>query len=177
MFSIIYCPPFPRSIPLNAHCTHSVVWGRGPIHRSCQIKFPVLSVLFSRPNDEIFTQFLRRIHQMELMSVALINVQPEDRLFLKQIFMPVSMRLFAFASLSVCSPVFMYLPSSTCMPHLECLSVSLILSHSSFQFRLGAVHKVHHAIFANFHLPSPVTLCQTSRDPRKYVTHLGPPDF
>src|SRR6218665_2351178 len=25
--------------------------------------------------------------------------------------------------------------------------------------------------------PPPVTLCHTSRDPRKYVTHLGPPHF
>src|SRR6218665_2452382 len=26
-------------------------------------------------------------------------------------------------------------------------------------------------------LTPPVTLCHTSRDPPKYVTHLGPPDF
>ena len=33
---------------------------------------------------------------------------------------------------------------------------------------------------ANFDPPPPVTLCHTSREvgtPRKYVTHLGPPDF
>ena len=30
---------------------------------------------------------------------------------------------------------------------------------------------------ANFDLPPSVTLCHTSRDPRKYVTHLGPPIF
>ena len=31
---------------------------------------------------------------------------------------------------------------------------------------------------ANFDPPPPVTLCHTSRDPRKYVTHLGlPPIF
>src|SRR6218665_3980417 len=40
----------------------------------------------------------------------------------------------------------------------------------------GAVHKVRHAILANFDPhPSPVTLCHTSRDPQKYVTHLGLP--
>src|SRR6218665_3028652 len=39
----------------------------------------------------------------------------------------------------------------------------------------GAVHKVRHAILANFDPPSPVTLCRTSRDPQKYVTHLGLP--
>ena len=46
--------------------------------------------------------------------------------------------------------------------------------------RLGDVHKVRHAILANFDpLPPPVTLCHTSRDPppRKHVTHLGPPRF
>ena len=42
---------------------------------------------------------------------------------------------------------------------------------------IGAVHKVRHAIFANFDSPPPVTLCHTSRDPQKYVTRLGPPDF
>src|SRR6218665_2161492 len=30
--------------------------------------------------------------------------------------------------------------------------------------------------FANFD-PLPCTLCHTSRDPQKYVTHLGPPRF
>src|SRR6218665_3269191 len=29
----------------------------------------------------------------------------------------------------------------------------------------------------NFDPPPPVTLCHTSRDPQKYVTHLGPPIF
>src|SRR6218665_1869820 len=29
----------------------------------------------------------------------------------------------------------------------------------------------------NFYPPPPDTLCHTSRDPPKYVTHLGPPDF
>src|SRR6218665_1989409 len=31
--------------------------------------------------------------------------------------------------------------------------------------------------FGQFLPPPPVTLCHTSRDPQKYVTHLGPPDF
>ena len=39
---------------------------------------------------------------------------------------------------------------------------------------LGAVHKVRHAIFGQFLPPPPVTHPGT---PRKYVTHLGPPDF
>jgi len=40
----------------------------------------------------------------------------------------------------------------------------------------GAVHKVRHAIFHQFlPTPPPVTLCHTSRNPPKYVTHLGPP--
>src|SRR6218665_202057 len=38
----------------------------------------------------------------------------------------------------------------------------------------GAVHKVRHAIFANFDPFPRVTLCHTSRDPPKYVAHLGP---
>src|SRR6218665_2925230 len=42
---------------------------------------------------------------------------------------------------------------------------------------LGAVHKVRHAIFCHFSPPPPVTLCHTSRDPRKYVTHLETPRF
>src|SRR6218665_2595254 len=41
----------------------------------------------------------------------------------------------------------------------------------------GAVHKVRHAIFGQLLPPSPVTLCHTSRHPRKYVTLLGPPIF
>src|SRR6218665_2761708 len=40
---------------------------------------------------------------------------------------------------------------------------------------LGAVHKVRHAIFGQFH-PSPChTSSHISRPLRKYVTHLGPP--
>src|SRR6218665_3649522 len=39
----------------------------------------------------------------------------------------------------------------------------------------GAVHKVCHAILANFDPLPPVTLCHTSRDHQKYVTHIGLP--
>src|SRR6218665_219469 len=42
---------------------------------------------------------------------------------------------------------------------------------------IGAVHKVCHAILANFNPPPPVTLSHASRDPQKYVTHLGTPNF
>src|SRR6218665_605575 len=40
---------------------------------------------------------------------------------------------------------------------------------------LGAVHKVRHANFCQFW--PPVTLCHTSREPPKYVTHFGPPSI
>jgi len=40
-----------------------------------------------------------------------------------------------------------------------------------------AVHKVRHAIFDQFYPLPFVKLRHTSRDPRKYVTHLGSPDF
>src|SRR6218665_2585216 len=41
----------------------------------------------------------------------------------------------------------------------------------------GTVHKVRHVIFGQFLPPPlpPVTLCHTSRDPKKYVTHLRSP--
>jgi len=48
----------------------------------------------------------------------------------------------------------------------------------SLSLSFGAVHKVRHAIFVQFWPPLPsVTFCHTSRDPPKYVTHLGPPRF
>ena len=44
--------------------------------------------------------------------------------------------------------------------------------------QLGAVHKVRHAIFGQFWPPSPChTLSHIPEPPRKYVTHLGPPQF
>src|SRR6218665_3459444 len=39
------------------------------------------------------------------------------------------------------------------------------------------IHKVHYTILDQFDSPSSVTLCHTSRDLLKYVTHLGPPSF
>src|SRR6218665_1620125 len=37
------------------------------------------------------------------------------------------------------------------------------------------MNRGRHAIFGQFWPPPPVTLRHTSRDPQKYVTHLGPP--
>src|SRR6218665_1999963 len=43
---------------------------------------------------------------------------------------------------------------------------------------LGAVHKVRHAIFGQFLPPLPLSHFVTHPGtPRKYVTHLEPPDF
>src|SRR6218665_2303735 len=39
------------------------------------------------------------------------------------------------------------------------------------------IHKVHYTILDQFDSPSSVTLCHTSRDLLKYVTHLGTPTF
>src|SRR6218665_1537868 len=41
----------------------------------------------------------------------------------------------------------------------------------------GVVHKVRHAILANFHPPPPVTLCHTSRDPQKVRHTSRTPQF
>src|SRR6218665_3656558 len=45
----------------------------------------------------------------------------------------------------------------------------------SFQF--GPSMKNVMPFWTNFDPPSPVTPCDTSQDPLKYVTHLGPPQF
>ena len=48
-------------------------------------------------------------------------------------------------------------------------------SQSSFHVHvLGAVHKVHYAIFDQFWHPSPVTLCHTSGDPKVRHTSRTP---
>src|SRR6218665_12988 len=49
---------------------------------------------------------------------------------------------------------------------------------SSASEGLGAVHKVRHAILANFAPPPPVTLCHTSRNPPESTSHISyPPIF
>src|SRR6218665_2021516 len=45
------------------------------------------------------------------------------------------------------------------------------------EFASGPSIKYVMLFLANFDPPPPVTLCHTSRDPQKYVTHLGPPIF
>src|SRR6218665_1198767 len=45
------------------------------------------------------------------------------------------------------------------------------------EFASGPSIKYVMLFLANFDPPPPVTLCHTSRDPQKYVTHLGPPRF
>src|SRR6218665_1199217 len=45
------------------------------------------------------------------------------------------------------------------------------------EFASGPSIKYVMLSLANFDPPPPVTLCHTSRDPQKYVTHLGPPIF
>jgi len=50
-----------------------------------------------------------------------------------------------------------------------------IVRHRESNLILGAVHKVRHAIFGP---PPPChTLSHIPGPPRKYVTHLGPPNF
>src|SRR6218665_1316740 len=45
------------------------------------------------------------------------------------------------------------------------------------EFPSGPSIKYFMLFLANFDPPAPVTLWHTSRDPQKYVTHLGPPIF
>jgi len=90
----------------------------------------------------------------------------------------------------LCASKQFYCTTVKCDFPLERASIIFFTISNQFQMRLlvyvamllvlswGAVHKVRHAIFGQFLPPPlPVTLCHTSRDPRKYVTYLGTPRF
>src|SRR6218665_3515068 len=75
-------------------------------------------------------------------------------------------------------PWALYVTILRTLSFIHCFFKFSILLVGNVNLHLGAVHKVQYVtlFLANFD-PSPVTLCHTSQDPPKYVTHLGPPRF